>query len=333
MAEMLLTGQTDVLPRKDVYLSRDQWVFHGTGWYSGLAYIAFMFSGFSILFTSKEYTLLIYPAISFTLIFILRDLVTGVRRKWRTAGRRANQEWAMWVEAALDTHNTTKLPTLLPGGLAQACLSASLPKDARAQQYEFVGPADASEFCTRHRQLIVDRLHASFTDQQGQHRLAIGILQMKEADCLLLFRQISDECALFFIVNHRRNGTVVDLITQRWSIYNRNASPGEGRKNSDEEIAAKIGVPDKEKWRARPEWGVLGYWHLVDCICHKLGGDNDTPRPQTSASDSELDYYEKIVHVETVKAAQKRQSAPTETESSHRKSTAVDHNAQPRHFL
>jgi hypothetical protein len=133
-------------------------------------------------------------------------------------------------------------------------------------------------------------------------------LETEEEDCLLLFRQVNDQCALFFAITHQRTGTVVNLITQRWALYNRDAAPQEGRKKSDEEIAAKRGVPDKEKWRARPEWGALGYWHLVDCICHKLGGDGETPKPQTSASDSELDYYEKITHVETVKEAQQKQT-------------------------
>ena len=98
--------------------------------------------------------------------------------------------------------------------------------------------------------------------------------------------------------------------TQERALYNRDAAPQEGRKKSDEEIAAKTGVPDLEKWRARPEWGALGYWHLVDCICHKLGGDGETPSPQTSASDSELDYYEEFVHVETVKESHQKQPLP-----------------------
>jgi hypothetical protein len=230
--------------------------------------------------------------------------------QWKRYGRQTNREWIGWLEQAQLAQTVDQLPLLDRGSLAQACLAASLPKEGRAQQYEFSEPFDASEFCTRHRSLIVQRLRSSFSDQQGERRLAIGALETKEGECLLLFRQISDECALFFVIAHRRNGTVVNLITQRWALYNRDAAPQEGRKKSDEEIAAKRGVPDKEKWRARPEWGALGYWHLVDCICHKLGGDGETPSPQTSASDSELDYYEKIVHVETVKESQQKQPMP-----------------------
>jgi hypothetical protein len=225
-------------------------------------------------------------------------------------GRQTNREWLGWLEQAQMAQAVDQLPLLDRGSLAQACLAASLPKEGRAQQYEFSEPFDASEFCTRHRSLIVQRLRSSFSNQQGERRLAIGILETEEEDCLLLFRQVNDQCALFFAITHRCTGTVVNLITHRWALYNRDAAPQEGRKKSDEEIAAKRGVPDKEKWRARPEWGALGYWHLVDCICHKLGGDGETPKPQTSASDSELDYYEKIVHVETVKESQQKQPMP-----------------------
>jgi hypothetical protein len=203
-----------------------------------------------------------------------------------------------------------QLPLLDRGSLAQACFVASMPKEGRSWQNSFPTPNQATAFCTGHRQLIVHRLRRDFEDQQGERRLGMGLLETKDGDCILLFRQTSDECALFFAILHRRNGNVVDLITHRWALFNRDAAPQEGRKKSDEEIAAKRGVPDKEKWRARPEWGALGYWHLVDCICHKLGGDGKTPSPQTSASDSELDYYEKIVHVDTVKETHQKQPMP-----------------------
>jgi hypothetical protein len=242
------------------------------------------------------------------LSYFLRNLVLGIGRKWNGKGRQTNREWLGWLEQAQMAQSVDQLPLLDRGSLAQACLAASLPQEGRAQQYEFSEPVDASEFCTRHRSLIVQRLRSSFSNQQGERRLAIGILETEEEDCLLLFRQVNDQCALFFAITHRCTGTVVNLITHRWALYNRDAAPQEGRKKSDEEIAAKRGVPDKEKWRARPEWGALGYWHLVDCICHKLGGDGETPKPQTSASDSELDYYEKITHVETLKEAQQKQT-------------------------
>jgi hypothetical protein len=241
---------------------------------------------------------------------LLRNFILGIARKWHGTGRQTNREWLNWLEQAHVAGSADNLPKLSRGTMAQNCLAACLPKEGRAQQYEFPEPSEASEFCTRHRQLIVQRVRSSFSDQQGERRLAIGILEIEEGDCLLLFRQVNDQCALFFAITHQRTGTVVNLITQRWSLYNRDAAPQEGRKKSDEEIAAKRGVSDQEKWRARPEWGALGYWHLVDCICHKLGGDGETPKPQTSASDSELDYYEKIVHVETVKESQQKQPMP-----------------------
>jgi hypothetical protein len=254
--------------------------------------------------------LCILPALWAIAWFGLRNAILGTSSKWHGKGRQTNREWLGWLEQAQIAQTADQQPLLDRGSLAQACLAASLPKEGRAQQYEFSEPFDASEFCTRHRSLIVQRLRSSFSDQQGERRLAIGMLETDEGNCLLLFRQISESCVLFFAIAHRRNGTVVNLITQRWALYNRDAAPQEGRKKSDEEIAAKRGVPDKEKWRARPEWGALGYWHLVDCICHKLGGDGETPSPQTSASDSELDYYEKIVHVDTVKETHQKQPMP-----------------------
>ena len=312
MGNIVLSEFSSRSPHTGVYLTSDQWIVKGTGFYSALAYLAFMSSGFVIIYSlaSSTYQLLIYPAIAFSSIVVIRNFIVGINRRWFGKGRQTNREWLGWLEQAQMAQSVDQLPLLNRGSLAQACLAASLPKEGRAQQYEFSEPFDASEFCTRHRSLIVQRLRSSFSDQQGERRLAIGALETKEGECLLLFRQISDECALFFVIAHRRNGTVVNLITQRWALYNRDAAPQEGRKKSDEEIAAKRGVPDKEKWRARPEWGALGYWHLVDCICHKLGGDGETPSPQTSASDSELDYYEKIVHVETVKESQQKQPMP-----------------------
>ena len=307
---MLLSCHYDEIPLKCVYLNKNQWISGGTGCYSALGYLAAMSSVFVVIaaLVIPEYALLIYPAISFTLICMLRNVVVGVRRKWRGKGRRTNRDWIQWLEHAQMAQSVDKLPLFDRGSLAQVCLAASLPKDGRAQQYEFAEPSDAAEFCNRHRHIIVQRLRSSFSEQQGERLLAIGILETKEGECLLIFRQISDECALFFAVTHRRNGTVVNLITQRWALYNRDAAPQEGRKKSDEEIAAKRGVPDQQKWRAKPEWGALGYWHLVDCICHKMGGDGETPTPKTSAADSELDYYDKIIHVETVKESQQKQS-------------------------
>ena len=293
---------------------------NGSGLFSGcwvLAMLVAVISLFGAFGTVMEngdkrtfFNCLLLAFTSPSLFYSLRYVILGISRKWRGKGRQTNREWLGWLEQAQLAQAVDQLPLLDGGSLAQACLAASLPKKGRAHQYEFSEPFDASQFCTRHRSLIVQRLRSSFSDQQGERRLAIGILETDEGNCLLLFRQISESCALFFAIAHRRNGTVVNLITQRWALYNRDAAPQEGRKKSDEEIAAKRGVPDKEKWRARPEWGALGYWHLVDCICHKLGGDGETSSPQTSASDSELDYYEKIVHVETVKDSKQKQPLP-----------------------
>jgi hypothetical protein len=236
-------------------------------------------------------------------------------------GLRANEEWFTWLEQAQVVQPTERLPLLSNGSLSQGCLVANLPKDGRADQYEFPMPSQAADFIDQHRQRIIQRLRASCSDQQGERRLAIGILETNEGDALLLFRQFGDECALFVAVTHQRNGAVVNLITQRWALFCRDASPKEGRKKSDEEIAAKLGLPDQEKWRARPEWGALGYWHLVDYICRSVVGNAENPTPRTSASDSELDYYEKIVHVETVKEAHQ---LPTPTQPPAQTTTPAD---------
>jgi hypothetical protein len=176
----------------------------------------------------------------------------------------------------------------------------------------------------------VDRLRASFSNPPDAQRLAIGLLETNEGEALLLFRQAGDECALFFTVAHQRHGHVVNLITQRWALYNRNASPEQGRIKSDEEFAVERGVPNPDAWRARPEWGALGYWHLVDYICHRAGHAADTPTPYTAAHDSELDYYEKIVHIETVKEALQRQPAALPSSQG----SAMHHASPPtEHFL
>jgi hypothetical protein len=250
-----------------------------------------------------------FPVFWYAGLIVLRNAVV-VSRRLSWAGRRTDQEWLLWLRQAHEAASIDQAPLLSCGCGAEACLSASLPKEARVQQYEFAELGYASEFSSRHRALIIQRLRASSADQHGEQRLAIGLLETRDGECLLLFRQIHDECAHFFTISHKRNGTVVNLITHRWALYNRDASPQRGRRRSDEEIAAKIGVPDKEKWRAMPEWGALGYWHLVDCICRKLGGDGETPGPETSDSDSELDYYEKVTHVETVKELQQTQPTP-----------------------
>jgi hypothetical protein len=257
----------------------------------------------------------------FPLLYVVRDIALGTRRKWRMHGHRANEEWLTWLEQAWGVQPTDRLPLLSNRTLSQGCLVANLPKNGRSNQYEFTVSSHAAGFIDRHRELIVQRLRASSPDHRGERRLAIGILETNQGDALLMFRQFSDECALFVAVTHQRNGTVVNLITQRWALFNRDASPEEGRKRSDEQIAAKLGLPDQEKWRARPEWGALGYWHLVDYICHSVVGNAENPTPRTSASDSELDYYEKIVHVETVKEAHQ---LPTPTQPPAQTTTPAD---------
>jgi hypothetical protein len=317
MSDIILSRKCYEPPKKSIYLTRAN---RGENSLFGCIFLPAALISFvctcAFLIAVDETTwdvlsiMLLGAIVPVPLVHLLRDLVLGIGRKWNGKGRQTNREWLGWLEQAQMAQAVDQLPLLDRGSLAQACLAASLPKEGRAQQYEFSEPFDALQFCTRHRSLIVQRLRSSFSNQQGERRLAIGILETEEEDCLLLFRQVNDQCALFFAITHRCTGTVVNLITHRWALYNRDAAPQEGRKKSDEEIAAKRGVPDKEKWRARPEWGALGYWHLVDCICHKLGGDGETPKPQTSASDSELDYYEKIVHVETVKESQQKQPMP-----------------------
>jgi hypothetical protein len=317
MTKVLLSRHTDATPLMSVFLTHShrgdsagmaQFFFTLTSGVTGFLVLAFIGA-----LLNGEHSAAVLCGLSavvpLAVFYGMRTIALGIGRRWRSHGQRADRDWLAWVERARAARSTDELPLIPSGSLTQGCLTAHLPKSGRADQYEFTEPSHAAHFLDRHRELIVKRLRFSFSNQQGGQRLAMGVLENKDHHCLLLYRQFIDECALYFAVAHRRNGTVVNLVTQRWTLFNRDASPEEGRKRSDEEVAAKRGLPDREKWRARPEWGALGYWHLVDYICHRLGGEAESPIPETAASDSELDYYEKIVHVETVKDALQRPSA------------------------
>jgi hypothetical protein len=316
MPAITLSKPIGKLPNNLVFLPRDLRWYEGNKLASVLMLLFIMVSPLSWFPIYIFYTLLgplgVIGLVSMVVLLpIARHIWFGFSRKWNCEGSLTNREWSEWLDAAQLTNSVEKLPVLRHGSMSQACLLASVPKDGKTEQYQFAEPAQAAAFCLRHRQLTIQRLRSSFPDQHGERRLALGTLENTDVDCLLLFRQITDDCAVFLLVTLRRVGTVVSLITHRWALYNRDASPKEGRRKSDEEVAAKKGVSRQGKWRARPEWGTLGYWHLVDCICREEGGDGMTPPPQTSASDSELDYYEKIVQVEVIKELKGQSSQET----------------------
>lgn len=249
--------------------------------------------------------------------FLLFSRVYGLF--YGRCGRRANAEWKAWLATAQQNEEWEKLPVLKRGFKAQACLSANLPTDGRSISYTFQDTTQATTFCSQHRKTIVRTLRNNFEVQDENSRLAVGLLELSDGDALLLFHQINPECAIFFAIRHRRTGKVVDLITYKWALYVRARESKEGRNKSDEAIAggslaqivkaildgdAKLGPKNQDRWRARPEWGVLGYWHLIDCSRRRLELDpysSPPPPPSTAMSDSELNYFEEIVHDETVK--------------------------------
>ncbi len=251
--------------------------------------------------------------------FLLVSRVYGLFYHLR--GRSANAEWKAWLEIAQQNAEWEKLPVLKIGSKAQACLSANLPTEGRSNSYTFQDAKQAMTFCSQHRKAIVRTLRNNFEVQSDDSSLAVGLLELNDGEALLLFRQVNSDCAIFFAIRHRRTGKVVDLITHKWALYVRARAAQEGRKKSDEAIAAgslsqivnallseesnaRLGPKNQDRWRARPDWGTLGYWHLVDCCRRRLELDPSSgppPPPSTAMSDSELNYYEEIVHDETVK--------------------------------
>lgn len=229
----------------------------------------------------------------------------------------ADTEWKSWRDVAVETKATEEFPVLRKGTKAQECLAANMPSTGRSETYSFGDSEQSLLFCQRHRQLITQALRNS-AETSVESRIAIGFFEDDSDKAMLLFRQLNPECVVFFTVHHQRRGNVVDLISHRWALYVRSKAPNYGRNKSDEDIAASTGVVDREEWRSRPDWGALGYWHLVDWICRRNEKNlvnGASPPPATSISDAELNYIEAIVHKETIKEIWGQFSQSTSGES------------------
>jgi hypothetical protein len=217
------------------------------------------------------------------------------------AAHRGNSEWSKWVKAAQLAIGIEEMPVLRAGSPIQECLLAYLPKEGHSQRYPFRNAEEAEDFCSRHRQTIAQRLRSEFSHHSADEQLALGFVEDKHERLLLLFRQIDHESGVFCAVRHHRIGNIVNLISYRWAVFNRDASWSEGRATSDARMASshegKTGF--QHTWRGKAAWGLLGNWHKVDAIC-RLHEWNGSP-PGTAVADSELAYFEEIIQIETVK--------------------------------
>ena len=223
-------------------------------------------------------------------------------KRWRAP----NIEWAEWLKKSQNTKKIDDTPVIKNNSELNLCLNNWPQKIKRSGQYQFKSSQEASIFCSRHREAVVLQLRMSVGRDSGESRLGIGQLQVEKDHVLLIFRQVTDECCLFFTVRHYQTGLVVNVITQKWFLFYRTDIP-----NSyicDYEFAVKYsknenkfrddsGVIDRFK-DLDDDYGLLGVWHWVH---HHSFGKNG--HVDTSFAESELNYYENIVHVETLQEA------------------------------
>jgi hypothetical protein len=166
----------------------------------------------------------------------------------------------------------------------------------------------------------------------GEKALAIGWLELSDGKSLLFYRQIREDCAIFFLLHHRVVGSLVNLISQRWVLHNRQANVSLGRNESDYSSAQETyrALNESVKKKSPPDsnrFGTLGEWHWVSYYQRNGRCDN-------VAADSELDFFEKVAHIETVKAAMKNQQALPEKDNAITKNALdTETNFQPKGFL
>ena len=203
--------------------------------------------------------------------------------------------WFNWVEKALKAKQLNETPVLEKNSEINACIVRNFPEESRSDQYEFSDVRKSELFCVNHRGIIIKHFRQSLYEESGGLSLGLGQLEFQKDKILLIFRQVSDECAVFFTVQHLRTGSVVNLISKKWFLFNRKAAKELGRDESDQE-AILIGR-NRADWRENSKWGVLGIWYLV----HRNKNVADNVRDDFCLPNSELMYYEKIVHVESVK--------------------------------
>jgi hypothetical protein len=202
-----------------------------------------------------------------------------------------------------------------------------LPDRSRSDQYQLPDRAAAARFSEHHQNIIFHLVREAFESISGERSLAIGWVEFSDGKALLLFRQIRDDCAIFFLLRHRVTGSVVNLISQRWILCNRRCvSNGKSDYASAEEAYKAMGSEAQKNVikREEPEWGTLGVWHWVSNY------QSNGP-PDNAEAESELDYYEKIVHDETLKEAFQGASCQTAASPSalHPSSTALPPPKQP----
>jgi len=261
----------------------------------GLVVPLLVFGNLARIFLPNLMIVVLVLCVFFSIIFgmFLTILNYFNRQENNRVFRSACNEWFSWLEKAQLAKLESELPKFENSSQCNKCLVAFFPKEGKTAQYEFDNPSDAELFCNRHRKVILERLRKAYIGEAGERSLALGQMEY-EQDCpLLIFRQLSDECALFFIVRHCRTGTVVNLITHKWFVFNRKISNENNREKSDLDVANSSGDL-MDKWAA---WGCLGVWHKVH-ECAYGNGPSDESKPN-----SELNYFEKIVHIDTVKDA------------------------------
>ena len=265
----------------------------------GLLVPWFVFGCLVQIFLPNLMIVVLVLCVFFSIIFgmLLTILNYFNRQENNRVFRSACNEWFSWLEKAQLAKLESELPKLENSSQCNKCLVAYFPKEGKTAQYEFDNPSEAELFCNRHRKFILERLRKAYTGETGERGLALGQMDYEQDSPLLVFRQLSDECALFFTVRHCRTGKVVNLITHMWFIFNRNASHEQSRERPDIDVLSR---DDMEKIYP---WGCLGVWHYVHAYAYGYG------RSDTRAN-SELDYFEKIVHIDTVKDAYVGREAP-----------------------
>ena len=227
-------------------------------------------------------------------------------RESRQRFRAANAEWKQWRDLGYRSTQVGDLPELKSSSALTACLTSYLPDRSHSDQYQFPDRAAAVGFSENHQNIVIHRLRAAFASISGERSLAMGWVELADGRSLLLFRQIRDDCAIFFLLRHRVTGLVVSLISQRWILCNRRCvSNGKSDYASAEEAYKAMGSEAQKNATKRndPEWGTLGVWSWVSSY------QNNGP-PDNADAESELDYYEKLVHVDTVKESHQKQPIP-----------------------
>jgi hypothetical protein len=274
-----------------------------------LGYMIFVF-GISLLLgivlgilkIDTEYPNSLFAILLIPYIFIHIYLRRIYVRRWHAP----NIEWSEWLQKSKKTNSLDQAPVIESKSYLKCCLDKWPLKLKRSGQYQFNSQKEASIFCNRHRESIVLKLRKNVGGDSGESRLGIGQLQVEKDHVLLIFRQVSDECCLFFTVRHYQTGLVVNLLTNKWFLINRENIPDSivsdyefAKKNSKNEIDTrdKTKVNDNFK-NIDTDYGLLGVWHWVHY--HSFGNNGYF---DAGFAESELNYYESIVHVETLKEA------------------------------